>query len=123
MRALVTCPVGRPFESTPAQRNSRNCRSATPVVARTVSPFSTSFRFLSATRQLARPFLHVGCQFLDSLAWSTPSLYTSLPVLNGLIIVVSFPGRCPIGLVRTAVFPPPPLHFTVRTGDRKGVRS
>ena len=123
MRAPMTCPVGRPFESTPTPRYSRNCRSATPVVARTVSPFSTSFRFLSATRQLARPFLHVVCQLLDSLAWSTPSLDSSLPVLNGLIVGVSFPGRCPVGLVRTAVFPPPLPHVTVRTGDRKGVRS
>lgn len=123
MRAPVACPVGRPFESAPTSRNRRDCRSAAPVVARTVSPFSTSFRFLSATRQLARPLLHVGCQLLDSLAWSDPSLDTSLPVLNGLIIGVSFPGRCPIGLFRTAVFAPPPPRFTVRTGDRKGVRS
>ena len=123
MRAPVTCPVGRPFESTPRPRNRRDCRSATPVVARNVSPFSTSFRFLSATRQLSRPLLHVGCRLLDLIPRSAPLVYFSPLDVTLLMIGVPFPQGCPVGLVRTAVLPPQPPHFTVRTGDREGVRS
>lgn len=123
MRAPVTCPVGRPFESTPAPRNRRECRSAAPVVARTVSPFSTSFRFLSASRQLTRPLLHVGCHLLDWITPSAPLVEFSPLDVTFLMIRVPFPLGCPVGLVRTAVLPPQPPHFTVRTGDREGVRS
>lgn len=123
MRAPVTCPVGRPFESTPAPRIRRDCRSATPVVARTVSPFSTSFRFLSATRQLSPPLMHMGCGLLDSLGRSAPLVHFAPLDVTLLMIGVPFHQGCPIGLVRTAVLPPQPPHFTVRTGDRKGVRS
>lgn len=123
MRAPVTCPVGRPFESTPAPRNRRDCRSKAPVVARTVSPFSTSFRLLSATRQLSRPLLHVGCRLLDWITRSAPRVHFSQLDVTVLMIGVPFPQGCPVGLVRTAVLPPQPPHFTVRTGDREGVRS
>ena len=123
MRAPVTCPVGRPFESTPAPRNRRDCRSATPVVARTVSPFSTSFRFLPATLQLTHPLMHVGCRLLDWLAPSTPLVRFSPLDATVVMIGVPFPLGCPVGLARTAVLPPQHPHFTVRTGDREGVRS
>ena len=123
MRAPVTCPVGRPFESTPAPRNRRECRSAAPVVARTVSPFSTSFRFLSVSWQFIRSLLHVGCYFLDWIILFVFLVEFSPLDVTFLMIRVPFPLGCPVGLVRTAVLPPQPPHFTVRTGDRKGVRS
>lgn len=123
MRAAVTCPVGRPFESTPTPRNRRDCRSATPVVARTVSPFPTSFRFLSATRQLTRPLVHVGCRLLDWITRSAPLVHFSPLDFTFLMIGVPFPLGRPVGLVRTAVLPSQPPHYTVRTGDRAGVRS
>lgn len=123
MRASATCPVDRPFESTPAPRNRRDCRSKARVVARTVSPFSTSIRFLSATRQLARPLLHVGCRLLDWITPSAPLVHVSPLDVTLAMIGVPFPLWCPVGLVRTAALPPQPPHFTVRTGARKGVRS
>jgi hypothetical protein len=124
MSAAVTCPFGRPFAQVNRTVETALLQAfATPVVARTVSPSSTSFRFLSASRPLTHPSLPLGCGRLDcSIPLARSSVFSSFRSslrTSGVALTM----WCPVGFVRIAVLPPPPPHFTVRTGDRKGVRS